>query len=218
LTVTPEQVSEFTLCLRIPGWALGRPVPSDLYRFGEEKIPPVGLKINGKNIDAIPEEDGYVHLKCSWKVTDVVELNMQMPIHRIYAHEKVLADRGKVALMRGPIIYCIKAVDNPNVDVLSVALPREAELRAEHRNRLLGGVTVLQGKGLDDRLRPVILTAIPYYSWANREKGAMTVWINEAPVASTVLSATSSPGQVNQSTNLKQGGKAFAETMQELKK
>jgi DUF1680 family protein len=189
LTVTPEQASEFTLCLRIPGWALGRPVPSDLYRFGEGKVPPVGLKINGKMGDASPKADGYVHLQRRWQAGDVVELDLPMPIHRVYAHEKVKADRGKVALMRGPITYCIEAVDNPNVDVLSAALPRETELRAEHRERLLGGVTVLQGKALDDRQRPVTLTAVPYYSWANREKGAMTVWINEAPVASTALYA-----------------------------
>jgi DUF1680 family protein len=211
LTVTPEQASDFDLCLRIPGWALGRPVPSDLYRFADSKVAAVGLKVNGKTIDATPEEDGYVHLKRLWKVADVVELKMPMPIHRVYAHEKVKADRGKVSLMRGPITYCIEAVDNPNVDILTVALPREAELRAEHRDRLLGGVTILQGKALDDRQRPVTLTAVPYYSWANREKGAMTVWINEAPVTSTALLAASSPvlaRQANQNTTLKQTGKS----------
>ena len=211
LTVTPEQVSDFDLCLRIPGWALGRPVPSDLYRFADSKVAAVGLKVNGKMIDATPEEDGYVHLKHSWKAADAVELDMPMPIRRVYAHEKVKADQGKVSLMRGPITYCIEAVDNPNVDVLSVALPREAELRAEHRDQLLGGVTVLQGKVLDDQQRPVTLTAVPYYSWANREKGAMTVWINEAPAVSTALLAASSPvlaQQANQSTPLKQGGKS----------
>jgi DUF1680 family protein len=193
LTVTPEQASEFTLCLRIPGWALGRPVPSDLYRFTDSKVAPIGLKVNGKMIDATSEEDGYVHLKRLWKVDDVVELNMSMPIHRVYAHEKILADRGKVSLMRGPITYCIEVVDNPNVDVLSVALPREAELHAEHIERLLGGVTILQGKALDDRQRPVTLTAVPYYSWANRKKGAMTVWIDETPAASTALHAVPGP-------------------------
>jgi hypothetical protein len=211
LTVTPEQASEFDLCLRIPGWALGRPVPSDLYRFYDSKVAAVGLKVNGKTIDATPEEDGYVHLKRSWKAGDVMELDMPMPIRRVYAHEKVLADQGKVSLMRGPITYCIESVDNPNVDVLSVALSREAELRAEYRDRLLGGVTVLQGKALDDQQRPVTLTAVPYYSWTNREKGAMTVWINESPVASTALLAASSlvlAQQANQSTPLKQGGKS----------
>lgn len=140
-----------------------------------------------------------------------VELDMPMPIRRIYAHEKVLADQGKVSLMRGPITYCIEAVDNPKIDVFSVTLPREAELRAEHRDRLLGGVTVLQGKGLDNRQYPVTLTAVPYYSWANRERGAMTVWINEAPFASAALPAASSPvlaKQTNQSTPLKQGSKS----------
>ena len=211
LTVTPEQTSDFDLCLRIPGWGLGRPVPSDLYRFADSKVAAVGLKVNGKTIDATPEEDGYVHLKRSWKAANVVELDMPMPIRRVYAHEKVKADQGKVSLMRGPITYCIEAVDNPNVDVLSVVLPREAELRAEHRDRLLGGVTVLQGKGLDGRQRPVTLTAVPYYSWANREKGAMTIWINEAPIASAALPAAPSPAhaqQVDQSKPLKQAGKS----------
>ncbi|OHB82415.1 MAG: hypothetical protein A2Z38_01165 [Planctomycetes bacterium RBG_19FT_COMBO_48_8] len=211
LIVTPEQVSDFELYLRIPGWALGRPVPGDLYRFANSKVAAVGLKVNGQTIKAAPQEDGYVHLKRTGKATDVVELDMPMPVRRLYAHEKVLADRGKVTLMRGPIIYCFEAVDNPNVDVLSIALPREAELSAEPRPELLGGVTILQGKGLDDRQRPVTLTAVPYYSWANRDKGAMTVWINEVPIASAALPATSSPIPVqraDQSTSLKQAGKS----------
>jgi DUF1680 family protein len=180
LTITPEQAIDFDLCVRIPGWALGRPIPSDLYRFADAKTSPVGLKVNGKTIDVTPQEDGYVHLKRVWKAGDVVALEMPMPIRRIYAHEKVKEDRGKVALMRGPITYCIEAVDNPNINVLSAALPRDATLRAEHRAGLLGGVTVLQGKVLDEKKHPVTLTAVPYYSWANREKGAMTIWINEA--------------------------------------
>ena len=182
LTVTPEETSEFTLCLRIPGWALGRPVPSDLYRFADAKAPPVGLKVNGQAADASPKDDGYVHLQRRWQAGDVVELNLPMPVRRVYAHEKVQADQGKVALMRGPILYCLEAVDNPGVDVFRVTLPRETDLRAEHRAELLGGATVVQGQALADAERPVTLTAVPYYAWANREKGPMTVWIGEAPV------------------------------------
>ncbi|MBN2131056.1 MAG: glycoside hydrolase family 127 protein [Sedimentisphaerales bacterium] len=181
LTVTPEQTSAFEMCVRIPCWALGRPVPSDLYRFAESQAVDIELKVNGKTIDATPEPDGYVHLKRSWNAGDIVELEMPMPIRRVYAHEKIEADRGKVALMRGPIVYCLETVDHPDADVLSVTLPPEAELRAEHRAGLLGGVTALHGKGLDARHRPVTLTAVPYYAWTNREKGAMTVWIKEAP-------------------------------------
>ena len=181
LTVTPDQSSDFTLCLRIPGWASGRPVPSDLYRFAEAKAPPVALKINGRTTDPSPKADGYVHLKRRWKAGDIVELDLPMPINRVHAHQNVKADQGKVALMRGPIIYCLEAVDHPDVDVSHLVLPPKADLRAEHRPGLLGGVTVLRGEALADGKRPVTLTALPYYAWANREKGAMTVWIDEAP-------------------------------------
>jgi len=186
LTVTPDQAAEFTVCLRIPGWALGRPVPSDLYRFADAKAAPVGLKVNGQAADASPKDDGYVHLQRRWQAGDVVELDLPMPVHRVYAHEKVQADQGKVALMRGPIVYCLEAVDQPpGVDLSRLVLPRETDLRAEHRAELLGGVTVLQGQALADAERPITLTAVPYYAWANREKGPMTVWVDEAPVTAS---------------------------------
>jgi hypothetical protein len=79
-------------------------------------------------------------------------------------------------------VYCLEAVDQPGVDLFRLVLPRETDLRAEHRAGLLGGVTVLQCSAVADGQRPVTLTAVPYYAWANREKGAMTVWVDEAPV------------------------------------
>ncbi len=180
LTVTPNAASEFALCLRIPGWALGQPVPSDLYRFGELKVPAVGLKVNGQPSDPKPDADGYVHLQRRWKAGDVVELDLPMPAHRVYAHEKIQDDQGKVALMRGPIVYCLEGVDHPGVDLSRVALPRDSDLRAEHRAGLLGGLTVLEGKGVDEKQNTIPLTAVPYYAWQNREKGAMNVWIQQA--------------------------------------
>ena len=179
LTVTPSRRSAFALCVRIPGWALSRPVPSDLYRFANKKASPVKLTVNGRAVNATPGPDGYVHLKRTWKAGDRVTLALPLPIRRVHAHEKVRADRGKVALMRGPIVYCLEAVDNPKIDVHKVTLPRETALRAEQRDQLLGGVTVLQGQGLDDQRRPIPVTAIPYYAWANRVKGPMTVWLQE---------------------------------------
>ncbi|NQU19952.1 MAG: glycoside hydrolase family 127 protein [Candidatus Nealsonbacteria bacterium] len=170
LTVDPQRAVDLTLCLRLPGWARGRPVPSDLYRFADTKVPPVTLKINGQAVDATPQSDGYIHLQRRWQTDDTVELELPMPIHRVYAHEKVEENRGKVALMRGPIVYCLEAVDHPGVDVAGLTLPRDVDLRAEHRPELLGGVTVLRGKAL---------TAVPYYAWCNREKGPMTVWLDE---------------------------------------
>jgi DUF1680 family protein len=181
LTVAPEPTSEFTLCLRIPGWASGRPVPSDLYRFDDPKAPAVGLKVNGQAADPSPREDGYVHVTRRWQAGDVVELEMPMPVRRVYAHENIQEDRGKVALMRGPIVYCLEGADHPGVDLLRLAVPGETEWRAEHRADLLGGVTVLRGQAPAGGPQPAALTAVPYYAWANREAGAMTVWINESP-------------------------------------
>jgi len=182
LAVTPDRASEFALCLRIPGWALGRPVPSDLYRFAEANTAPVGLKVNSKAVTVEPKDDGYVHIERRWQAGDVVELDLPMPVRRVCAHEKVEADRGKVAVMRGPIVYCIEAVDHPGANVLGLALPPKADLRTEHRAELLGGVTVIRGKALADKKRPVTLTAVPYYAWANRKPGAMTVWLDAAGV------------------------------------
>ena len=181
LAVTPEQASKFDLCLRIPGWALGHPVPSDLYRFADSKAPAIGLKINGRKTAVSPRADGYVHLQRRWKAGDVVELNLPMPVQIVHAHEQVLADKGKVALMRGPLVYCIEAADYPGVDFPRLILPSKASFHAVPQPGLLGGVTVLEGNALADSQHPVKATAIPYYAWANREKGAMKVWIDQAP-------------------------------------
>ena len=96
------------------------------------------------------------------------------PIRRVHAHEKIEADRGKVALMRGPIVYCVEAADHAkDVNVLRLALPSDAPLKATYRQDLLGGLTVITGKALADRKTPTALTAIPYYAWANRGKNDM---------------------------------------------
>jgi DUF1680 family protein len=170
LTVSPEKAVTFDLCLRIPRWARGCPVPSDLYRFADTKPLQTKLTINGESVDATPRADGYVHIKREWKSGDQVELELPMPIQRVYSHDKVKENQGKVALMRGPIVYCIEAIDNPGADLLSLALSPKTELHTEHRAELLGGVTVIKSQAL---------TAVPSYAWANREKGAMTVWIRE---------------------------------------
>ena len=130
--------------------------------------------------DPKPSADGYVHLQHRWKAGDVVEMDLPMPVQRVYAHEKVQDDHGKVALMRGPIVYCLEAADNPGLDLARVVLPRDTDLRAEHRAGLLGGLTVLEGKGVDEKQNPIPVTAVPYFAWQNREKGAMNVWIQSS--------------------------------------
>ncbi|MDA0765319.1 MAG: glycoside hydrolase family 127 protein [Verrucomicrobia bacterium] len=179
IEVTPGSQPAFALNLRIPGWATGKPVPSDLYRFENAATPPVTLTLNGKSTEASPAADGYVHLKRTWKAGDVLELELPMPVRRVLAHKLVEEDAGKVALMRGPLVYCLEGVDNPDLDLFQISLPPKGALTTDFKPNLLGGVNVIRATGTDGKNTPLKLTAIPYYAWCNREKGPMTVWIKE---------------------------------------
>lgn len=180
IDVSPKEPAEFDLALRIPGWARGLPVPSDLYTFVDTDVPPVSLAVNGAAVTTGVAADGYVHLKRSWQAGDIVTFTLPMPVRRVRAHPRVEHDAGKVALMRGPLVYCLEAVDHPGQDIFQIALPRSASLAAEPRADLLGGVTVIAGEALAAG-KPVPLVAVPYYAWANRDKGPMLVWIREQP-------------------------------------
>jgi DUF1680 family protein len=179
LTVTPDQPAAFDLRLRIPGWARGLPVPGDLYRFADPHPPPVALKVNGESVAATPGKDGYVSIDRTWKPGDLVELDFPMPVRRVLAHEKIEANTGKAALMRGPVVYAFEGIDNPDAGLFEVTLPRTADVAAGHRPDLLGGITVLRTTGHDQQGQAVPLTAIPYFAWANRGKSPMTVWIKD---------------------------------------
>lgn len=107
-----------------------------------------------------------------------------MPIRRVLAHEAVQADAGRVALERGPLVYCLEGVDHAG-RVQNIVLPEGTKLVAEHRHDLLGGVTVLCGeaqvvkRNATGRVtrEPIRITAVPYYAWNHRGPGEMAVWI-----------------------------------------
>ena len=180
ITVEPNHPGTFDLCLRIPGWAQGRPFPSDLYRFDDASGVDWIVKINGDIMEVTDLDKGYVRVSRLWKSGDRVELRLPMPVRRIYACENVKHDRGSVTLMRGPIVYCLEGVDH-DFSVLSMVLPKDAKIDAEHNEDLLNGVTVLNGQGLTEGDRPVEFVAVPYYAWQNRGVDEMTVWIVEDP-------------------------------------
>jgi hypothetical protein len=182
IAVAPARPAEFAVRVRIPGWAQGRPVPGDLYRYLDDSPVAWTLLVNGEAIDA-PLEDGYAVVRRTWNAGDTVELDLPMPVRRVLAHNRVEADRGRVALERGPVVYCFEAVDHGG-RVANLALPDIGQFGAQHRPELLGGVTVLTGEGLarvrrDERdlVELVTLTAVPYYAWAHRELGEMAVWL-----------------------------------------
>jgi len=183
IVIEPERTAKFGVNIRIPGWTQGRPIASDLYRFaGGRNNAEISLKLNGKAIKNPTLHKGYARINRKWKKGDLLEMHFPMPVRRVYAHPKVEADRGRVALMRGPMVYCLEQVDN-RANVAEMVLRRNADLATEHRDELLGGVTVVSGKAVAQSNEPVEFTAIPYYAWANRQAGPMTIWIIEGTEA-----------------------------------
>ncbi|HEY7089460.1 MAG TPA: hypothetical protein VH518_15285, partial [Tepidisphaeraceae bacterium] len=147
----------------------GEAVPSDLYRFADTTNETPSLSVNGQPIE-IKLTAGYASVTREWKTNDTVELNLPMPIRRVIASDRVQADRGRVAIQRGPMVYCVEWPDNPGAKVRSLALSDASKLTADFKADLLGGVTVIKSEGS--------FTAIPYYAWANRGKGEMIVWMS----------------------------------------
>ncbi len=187
LTVTPARKQTFALRVRIPGWVRNEPVPSDLYRYADNLKPAWSLRVNGKAI-TVPLEKGFAVVRREWKAGDRVELKLEMPVRRVVAHASVAADRGRVALERGPLVYACEGVDNGG-RVNDLVLDAQAALAPEWRPKLLNGVTVLSGEvrrrvRLADGgagLEPARVVAVPYYAWAHREVGPMAVWLAADP-------------------------------------
>jgi DUF1680 family protein len=183
LTVSPDREGPFEVRLRIPGWARGEAVPSDLYRFADAPGEKPTLRVNGQPM-AITLEKGYARVQRRWKAGDVVELGLPMPVRRVVAHPSVQADQGRVALQRGPLVYAAEWADNPGGRVRNLLLA-EGALQTAFRPDLLGGVQVVTGRALSLAYdaegkvtrREQDFTAIPYYAWANRGPGEMTVWL-----------------------------------------
>jgi len=167
----------FALRLRLPGWNRA-----------------ATLTVNGEAVDvASSVEKGYITIEREWSQTDTVQLDLAMPVERVYANPNVHQDVGCVALQRGPLVYCLEKVDNA-ASTRQVVLPRDAAVTASLNAAELGGVVVVHGdadfadaQGWDGALyhlgdatlTPIRMTAIPYYAWDNRQPGDMCVWIHE---------------------------------------
>jgi uncharacterized protein len=186
MVVRPEKAGRFTINVRVPGWARGEAVPSALYRFVDEAAESPTLRVNRRSVP-IKSEKGYVSLTRNWHSGDVIELHLPMPVRRVVATHEVEADRDRIAIQRGPIVYCAEWPDNPGGKVVELALPDNAALTAEFRPGLLHGVMVIKGKGLyipeggaaNATEKSVDFTAIPYYAWAHRGQGQMIVWMQK---------------------------------------
>jgi DUF1680 family protein len=178
ITLEPERAAEFALCLRVPGWARNRPVPGDLYRYLPTAQPPVTLLVNRQPL-SLDLESAFARIRRTWRSGDLVELTLPMPVRRVVCHEKVAENAGKVALERGPLVYCFEGADNDG-RILDRALPDDEELAAEFRQDLLGGLVVLLSRPGASPREGSRLVAIPYYAWSHRGPGEMAVWLSRA--------------------------------------
>lgn len=168
--------AELCLQLRVPGWARGEVVPSDLYAFSEPTDEAVTLELNGRRLP-LEVTDGYVRLRRVWQRGDELRLNLPMPVRRVESHERVQDNRGRIALQRGPIVYALEGHDHAGGRVLDLRLSDVAALEARFQADVLGGVVTLSGRAVRDEGLDVALTAIPYFAWANRGATQMLVWM-----------------------------------------
>ncbi len=172
--------------LRIPGWAAGRPVPSDLYHYVDQPAEkPYRFSIEGEH-EGPRVEEGYLTFTLREK-RHAIELEFPMIVRRIMASEKVNADKGLVAFEYGPIVYCAEWVDNDG-SIDDFIVPPSANFTTTHRPDLLHGISILSGEvpgffptsdGRQIKSGSKRLTLIPYYAWAHRGEGPMKVWLPE---------------------------------------
>lgn len=183
-TVTPKSPSlPFNLLIRIPGWAQNTAIPSSLYAFQPAATKNATITINGTPV-TYTLENGYAVLNRTWKKNDKVQVNLPMDVRTVTADSKLKDDIGKIALQRGPLIYCAEWKDN-NGRVTNLVLPEGTSFTTAYDAALLNGITVLKTQAtaiITDSIANRITTiqqpfiAIPYYAWANRGAGEMTVW------------------------------------------
>ncbi len=182
LTVSPAQAANFTLHVRIPGWAQD-----------------ASVAVNGKTVAAV-QAGQYLPITRQWKPGDRVSLNFPMIPETVVSNPRVAEDMGRVAVQRGPVIYCMEQMDQPNNSALSdisitVGQKTNKEFGSEYKADLLNGVMLVHHQGAayevsssqealysaanfgTRKTRPENLTLIPYYAWANRQPTPMQVWV-----------------------------------------
>ena len=191
--VTPDRKAKFKLNIRIPGWAQGIPVPGETYKYVDAGSTSFQLMLNGKVVPYVMN-NGYAVIDRVWNKSDVINLVLPMQVRRVFSSDKVKENVGKVALERGPLVYCFEHPDN-NGKAWNIILPDNAKATSKFQADLLGGVTTIECEASvvrpssDGSVVETVkenVTAIPYFSWANRGKGEMQVWVPRKAVSVVV--------------------------------
>ena len=199
IKVDPDRTEKFALYIRIPGWAQNQPVPSDLYRYIGKTEQAISLSVNGERVP-LKLRKGYARISRRWRRGDVVELDLPMPVHRVLSHGRVTENKGRIALERGPVVFCAEGIDN-NGSTLDLVIDDKTELAVKYRDDILGGIVTISGHALrekdDLRVNEQDFVAIPYYAWAHRGSNEMAVWLlRELPKATLREAESGLPGLV----------------------
>jgi DUF1680 family protein len=183
IQVNPSSRQEFNIRIRIPGWVTGKVAPSDLYKYADRKNLSYSVQVNGEPVES-KLEDGYFVISRRWKKGDIVNVHFDMEPRTVKAHPEVEADRGRIAIERGPLVYCAEWPDN-DFSVLSIIMNQRPQFELIERPDLLEGIVQLKtGAQIlsfneEGRIEveDVQLIMIPYYAWAHRGSGEMSVWL-----------------------------------------
>ena len=184
IEVNPEIANNFQLSLRIPGWAQNRPIPGDLYKYYDNSNKEVRCKVNNRDIP-VEIENGYLKIDRRWQKGDLVDLALPMEIRLVRSHEKVIDNQNRLAIERGPIVYCVEGIDNMG-EVFNLLMPEYAPTATQWKEDLLGGINIVKAdvptfivteNGEEAKTKSHNLVAIPYYAWSHRGVGEMAVWI-----------------------------------------
>ncbi|UCH14191.1 MAG: glycoside hydrolase family 127 protein [Bacteroidales bacterium] len=185
ITVNPEISGQFDLLVRIPGWAKNEAIPGNLYKFVDTSKEAVVLKVNN-NVISPNEKSGYAVISKIWKKGDIITVELPLQSRRILADSRIEADKGRIAIQRGPLVYCVEWPDTKDGHVLNLLFNNEAAINESFNPELLNGVHVINLKATPAKrtLKDSIVFAeeqevglIPYYSWNNRGAGEMMVWL-----------------------------------------
>ncbi|MEM6630361.1 MAG: glycoside hydrolase family 127 protein [Bacteroidota bacterium] len=162
--------------LRVPGWARNEVLPGDLYHYQNAEQLAVSVSVNDETLGSAVDQ-GYIHLPLrSWKKGDHIQLSLDMPVRTVRSHELVQANLGKIALERGPLVFCAEEIDNP-YGILDQKFSAPVGYKYEMDHKLLGGIGKITGE-YSNGVEKVPFTAIPYYAWAHRKIGEMAVWLS----------------------------------------
>ena len=190
ITIDKNTVGEFALKIRIPGWVKGKVVPSDLYSYTDGKR--LGYRVSVNNQELYPENRDYITIDRKWKKGDKVQIHFDMEPRVVRANNKVAADRGMVAIERGPLVYCAEHPDN-TFDIFSALVNQEPQFQLGKTE--IAGTSVVtlttDAQTLDFNkqgklsVKDQTLTLIPYYAWCHRGSGKMRVWLAQDLSATT---------------------------------